>query len=92
MAGVIRVDAMSRAERDRLVQAISEGDAKPIDAEREPEPEDAEFYTPWYVRPLQVGVYVFAYSMLGSGWLLTHVGQAMFWIGSEAKKAARSMS
>jgi hypothetical protein len=91
MAGVIRVDAMSRAERDRLVQAISEGDAKPTGAKAEKKPEE-EFYTPWYVRPLQVFAYIFAYTMLGTGWLLTHIGQAMFWIGSEAKKGARSMS
>lgn len=88
MAGVIQVDNMTRGERARLMQAIGgSGGSKELEGDTE----EGEWYTPWYVRPLQVFVYVFAYSMLGLGWLTTHIGQAMTWIGGEAKKAARSI-
>jgi len=88
------VDNMTKAERDRLLEAIGGNGEKP--AAKQPavvkQEDEGEFFTPWYIRPLQVLVYVFAYSMLGAGWLLTHVGQATSWIGAEAKKSARNMS
>ena len=88
MAGVIQVDNMTQAERNRLLEAISGNGKQPAVKQEE---QENELYTPWYVRPLQVFVYIFAYSMLGIGWLLTHIGQAMSWMGSEAKKGARSI-
>jgi len=98
MPGVIQVDNMTKAERDRLLEAISGNGQhavaeQPAVVKQDTKQEDeGEWYTPWYVRPLQVFVYFFAYGMLGAGWLLTHIGQAMTWMGHEAKAAARSIN
>jgi len=91
MAGVIKVDAMTRAERERLVQAISGNGQQPVAAKPEEGEGKWEYYIPWYVRPMQVGVYIFAYLMLGAGWLITHLGVGLTWLGREAKNAVRNI-
>ncbi len=95
MAGVLNLTSMTAAERARLLRAAAETDTQAIDGlvagQHEGEEGETERNVPWYVRPMQAFVYVFAYSLLAAGWLLTHVGQAMTWLGHEAKEAARSI-
>jgi hypothetical protein len=96
MPGTIQVDNMTKAERARLVEAISGGNGQqPVAANEEQEGEEGEGhweeYIPWYVRPMQVGVYIFAYTMLGLGWLVTHIGVGLTWLGHEAKNAVRNI-
>jgi len=93
------VDNMTKAERERLLQAISGNGGngrqqKQAAVAEQPQQEQEgewEYFTPWYVRPMQVGVYIFAYLMLGAGWLVTHIGVGLTWLGHEAKNAVRNI-
>lgn len=45
----------------------------------------------WYVSLMMLFVYLAAYMLLGLGWFMKHLGEGIYILGDEMKRAARNI-